>query len=171
MDRNQDGVVTIDEFLETCQKVGSIKARNPRVPALPVPSSAQTSDIHLHCFTGAHCCPARSCQPTAWPGHLPQLCPQWTHQRGWTRGPEDWVTLWEGAWSPPHPGIAADCLLQSAFRGEDAGPPPASLPSAALATSGWVAVVYQWVNSSQTDWPSDPGAGHRLCVTGSSFVQ
>ena len=65
MDRNQDGVVTTDEFLETCQKVGSIKARNPCVPALPVPSSAQTSDIHLHCFTGAHCCPARSCQPTA----------------------------------------------------------------------------------------------------------
>lgn len=26
MDRNQDGVVTMDEFLETCQKVGGIRA-------------------------------------------------------------------------------------------------------------------------------------------------
>lgn len=26
MDRNQDGVVTIDEFLETCQKVGGVRA-------------------------------------------------------------------------------------------------------------------------------------------------
>lgn len=26
MDRNQDGVVTIDEFLETCQKVGGIRS-------------------------------------------------------------------------------------------------------------------------------------------------
>lgn len=26
MDRNKDGVVTIDEFLETCQKVGGIRS-------------------------------------------------------------------------------------------------------------------------------------------------
>ena len=54
MDRNQDGVVTIDEFLETCQKVGSIKAPEPLGPAPASAPSAQASDILLHCFTGAH---------------------------------------------------------------------------------------------------------------------
>lgn len=45
MDRNQDGVVTIDEFLETCQKVGSIKAREPLGPA---PASALLSSDFRH---------------------------------------------------------------------------------------------------------------------------
>lgn len=45
MDRNQDGVVTIDEFLETCQKVGSIKAREPLGPA---PAGALLSSDFRH---------------------------------------------------------------------------------------------------------------------------
>lgn len=169
MDRNQDGVVTIDEFLETCQKVGSIKARNPCVPAQPVPSSAQTPTSTCTVspvLTPALPAPAHP-QPSQATTRSPLSGPR---QRGQTRSPEDRVTQWEGAWSAP-PGIVANRPLQSTFRGQDAGPPPASLPSAALAASGWVAVVYQWVNISQTDWPSDPGAGHRLYITGSSFIQ
>lgn len=44
MDRNQDGVVTIDEFLETCQKVGSVRAWGPQCPA---PASPQPSRAHV----------------------------------------------------------------------------------------------------------------------------
>lgn len=47
MDQNQDGVVTIDEFLETCQKVGGIKGREH-----PVSCPCQSQAFPTH-----------SCQP------------------------------------------------------------------------------------------------------------
>lgn len=51
MDRNQDGVVTMDEFLETCQKVGGHQElRTPRVLPLPVPEPLPTSRHHVHTF-------------------------------------------------------------------------------------------------------------------------
>lgn len=59
-------------------------------------------------------------------------------------GPEDRGTLWEGACSAPHPGLAADRPLQ---RGRTLGlhlPPSPRLPWPA---PGWVAFVHQWLTA------------------------
>lgn len=58
-------MVTIERILETCQKVGSIKARNWR----PGPASPSSADFRppLALFLALTAAPPRSCQPTAWP--------------------------------------------------------------------------------------------------------
>lgn len=86
MDRNQDGVVTIDEFLETCQKVGSIKARNPCVPAQPVPSSAQTPTST--CTVSPVLTPALPAPASPQPSQATSRSPpQWPPSEGTDTGP------------------------------------------------------------------------------------